>query len=79
LSLVVMGRFGMGKLVVWLSLLILVGIVLGIEMLIQRIWPSGERRHRALGRFTMVIYVILFFTGSITYSLLYILYPGKIG
>ena len=59
--------------------LLLLAIVFGLEILIQRIWPNGERRHRALGTFTMVIYCILFITGSVTYTMLYILYPGKIG
>ncbi len=71
--------FSTRKLMVYLGLLILVGIVFAIEIAIQRIWPNGERRHRALGRFTMIIYCILFVTGSVTYTMLYILYPGKIG
>ena len=69
----------MGKLSVYLGLLILASIVFGVEITIQKIWPNGERRHRILGRFTMAIYCILFVTGSITYTMLYILYPGKIG
>jgi len=60
-------------------LLIIMGIVFGVEITIQRIWPNGARRHRVLGRFTMAIYCILFITGSVTYAMLYILYPGKIG
>lgn len=75
----VMSGFSTRKLVVYLGLLVLIGIVFAIEMAIQRIWPNGERRHRVLGRFTMIIYCILFVTGSITYTMLYILYPGKIG
>lgn len=79
LYLAAIDRFGIGKLVVWASLLVLVGIVFTLEMGIQRIWPNGERRHRVLGRFTMIIYCVLFVTGTITYTMLYILYPGKIG
>jgi len=56
-----------------------VTIVFMIEMAIQRVWPNGAARHRALGRFTMIIYCILFVTGTTTYTMLYILYPGKIG
>ena len=59
--------------------LMVVAFVFAIEMTIQRIWPDGAQRHRALGRFTMVIYCVLFVTGSFTYTMLYILYPGKIG
>lgn len=79
LYLAAIDRFGIGKLVVWLSLLLLVAVVFALEMSIQRIWPDGARRHRVLGRFTMIIYCILFVTGSVTYTMLYILYPGKIG
>lgn len=71
--------FSMRKLEVYLGLLLLVGVVLAVEITIQRLWPDGARRHRALGRFTMVIYCVLFFTGTFTYAMLYILYPGKIG
>jgi len=71
--------FSLGKLSVYLGLLVIMGIVFGVEIAIQRIWPNGARRHRVLGRFTMAIYCILFVTGSVTYAMLYILYPGKIG
>lgn len=71
--------FSMRKMEVYLSLLILVALVFAVEMAIQRIWPNGARRHRALGRFTMIIYCVLFVTGTFTYTMLYILYPGKIG
>lgn len=79
LSRVATAGFSMRKLEVYLAFLILLVIVFGLELLIQRIWPNGERRHRALGTFTMVIYCVLFLTGTLTYTLLYILYPGKIG
>ena len=79
LSRVMASGFSMGKLSVYLGLLVLAAIVFGVEFTIQRIWPNGERRHRVLGRFTMVIYCVLFVTGSVTYTMLYILYPGKVG
>jgi uncharacterized membrane protein YozB (DUF420 family) len=71
--------FSVRKLEVYLGFVILIGVVFAVEMAIQRIWPNGERRHRALGLFTMIIYCILFVTGTTTYTMLYILYPGKIG
>ena len=61
------------------DLLALIAIVFAVEMAIQRIWPDGGQRHRTLGRFTMIIYCVLFVTGTTTYTMLYILYPGKIG
>ncbi len=71
--------FSMGKFGVYLGLLILIALVFGVEVGIQRLWPNGARRHRILGRFTMVVYCVLFLTGSVTYTMLYILYPGRIG
>ena len=71
--------FSMGKFLVYLGLIGLIALVFGIEVGIQRLWPNGARRHRVLGRFTMVVYCVLFVTGSITYAMLYILYPGRIG
>jgi uncharacterized membrane protein YozB (DUF420 family) len=79
LYLVAADRFRMGRLVVWAGLLVLIAIVFAVEMAIQRIWPDGGQRHRTLGRFTMIIYCVLFLTGTTTYTMLYILYPGKIG
>jgi uncharacterized membrane protein YozB (DUF420 family) len=78
-SRVVSAGFSSRKLVVYLGLLMLVAIVFSVEFAIQRIWPDGARRHRALGRFTMLVYCVLFLTGSFTYAMLYVLYPGKIG
>ncbi|CAE6743631.1 MAG: DUF420 domain-containing protein [Nitrospira sp.] len=71
--------FSMRKLEVYIGFLVLVAIVFAVEMGIQRIWPDGGQRHRALGRFTMIVYCILFLTGTFTYAMLYIFYPGKIG
>ena len=73
-------RLSSGISIFWIIFMIVFGVVLLFEIVaIQRIWPDGARRHRALGRFTMVIYCVLFATGSFTYTMLYILYPGKIG
>src|SRR6185503_6930637 len=71
--------FSMRKFEVYLGLLTVIAIVFSVEMTIQRIWPNGARRHRALGLFTMVLYCVLFVTGTTTYTMLYLLYPGKIG
>lgn len=79
LSRVATAGFSLRKMEVYLGLLALVAFVFSIEMTIQRIWPNGARRHRALGLFTMIIYCVLFITGTSTYAMLYIFYPGKIG
>ena len=76
----VMERLSSGIAIFWIVFLLVLGFVLVFEVVaIQRIWPDGAKRHRAPGRFTMVIYCVLFVTGSFTYTMLYILYPGKIG
>lgn len=72
-------EFSFRRLLVYLSGLLVIGLVLGVEKTVERFWPDGAQRHRALGRFTMIIYCILFVTGTTTYTMLYILYPGKIG
>ena len=79
LSRVMTSGFSLGKLSVYIGLALIIAMVFGIEILIQRIWPNGARRHRVLGKFTMMIYCVLFVTGTATYTMLYILYPGKIG
>jgi uncharacterized membrane protein YozB (DUF420 family) len=71
--------FSLRRLVVYLSGLLVLAFVLAIEKLFEKLWPDGSRRHRVLGRFTMIVYCILFVTGTTTYTMLYILYPGKIG
>ena len=71
--------FTLRRSIVYVVGALVVGLVLGVEKTIERFWPDGEKRHRTLGRFTMVIYCILFVTGTITYTMLYILYPGKVG
>jgi uncharacterized membrane protein YozB (DUF420 family) len=78
-SRVVTAGFSMRKFEVYLGLLFLIAMVFSVEMTIQRIWPNGARRHRALGLFTMIVYCVLFVTGTTTYTMLYLLYPGKIG
>jgi uncharacterized membrane protein YozB (DUF420 family) len=79
LSRVMTSGFSLGKLSVYIGLALIIAMVFGIEIAIQRIWPNGARRHRMLGKFTMMIYCVLFVTGTVTYGMLYILYPGKIG
>lgn len=71
--------FSLRKLAVYLGLLLLIALVFALEVVIQRAWPSGERRHRVLGRFTLWIYGAVFVTGSLIYAMLYVLYPGRIG
>jgi uncharacterized membrane protein YozB (DUF420 family) len=64
--------------IVYISGFLLVAMVLLIEKLIERWIPDGERRHRAIGAFTMTLYVIALVTSTTTYVLLYIIYPPAV-
>ena len=68
----------LARLIVYLSGFLLVAVVLLVEKGIERWFPDGERRHRAIGTFTMVLYVIALVTSTTTYLLLYLIYPPKI-
>jgi uncharacterized membrane protein YozB (DUF420 family) len=63
--------------VVYISGFLLVMGVLLAEKGIEKIIPDGEKRHRLIGKFTMTLYVIALLTSTITYVLLYIIYPPK--
>lgn len=66
------------RLIVYISGFLLVAVVLLIEKGIERLIPDGERRHRAIGTFTMVLFVIALITSSATYLMLYVLWPPTI-
>jgi len=64
--------------IVYISGFSLVLIVLVFEKGIERLLPDGERRHRILGTFTMALFLIALFTSSITYIMLYVIWPPKL-
>jgi uncharacterized membrane protein YozB (DUF420 family) len=66
------------RLIVYISGFLLVAVVLLIEKGIERLIPDGERRHRAIGTFTMVLFLIALCTSSITYVMLYVIWPPKV-
>jgi uncharacterized membrane protein YozB (DUF420 family) len=66
------------RLIVYVSGFLLVTVVLLAEKVIERWIPDGERRHRAIGAFTMTLYVIALVTSTTTYVLLYIIYPPAV-
>lgn len=70
--------YSFGLLMVYVSGFLLIAIVLLVEKGIQRWIPDGERRHRAIGTFTMTLFVIALITSTTTYLLLYVIYPPKI-
>ena len=54
-----------------------VALIVSLEKLIEKILPDGAKRHRVLGRFTMVIYAMILITSTATYLMLYFIYPLK--
>ncbi len=54
-----------------------VALVVSLEKLIEKLLPEGARRHRVLGRITMVIYALILVTSTATYLMLYFIYPVK--
>ncbi|MBI3607214.1 MAG: DUF420 domain-containing protein [Nitrospirae bacterium] len=58
---------------------LLVAFVLLVEKGIEWLIPDGERRHRAIGTFTMILYVLALLTSTSTYVLLYVIWPPTIG
>ncbi|HLB02580.1 MAG TPA: hypothetical protein VJM77_05555, partial [Nitrospiria bacterium] len=81
--LVVLGLIGVARChtlpcwIVYISGFLLIVVVLLAEKGIERLIPDGERRHRMIGKFTMTLYVIALLTSTVTYVLLYIVYPPK--
>lgn len=66
------------RLIVYIAGFLLVAVVLLIEKGIERWFPDGERRHRAVGTFTMALFVVALITSSTTYLMLYVIWPPKI-
>jgi uncharacterized membrane protein YozB (DUF420 family) len=54
-----------------------IALVASLEKLIEKMLPDGAKRHRVLGRFTMVIYALILVTSTATYLMLYFIYPLK--
>jgi len=70
-------RFGsMGKIIAWTLIFATVAAVIGLEKLIEKMLPDGARRHRVLGRGTMIIYALILATSTATYLMLYVIYPA---
>ena len=54
-----------------------IALVVCLEKVIEKLLPEGARRHRVLGRVTMVIYALILITSTATYLMLYFIYPVK--
>jgi uncharacterized membrane protein YozB (DUF420 family) len=72
-------RWGsLGRFLVYLSGFLLVALVLVLERWIERWIPDAGVRHQKLGTATMMLYVVALFTSTLTYVMLYYIYPVKL-
>ena len=60
---------------VWAIIFGVIALVIYLEKFIERSLPDGARRHRVLGRITMVIFALILVTSTLTYLMLYVIYP----
>jgi len=65
-----------GHLAYFLIFATIAGVV-GLEKLIEKWLPDGARRHRILGRVTMIMFALILATSTATYLMLYVIYPLK--
>ena len=59
----------------WSIIFGVIALVIYLEKFIERSLPDGARRHRILGRSTMVIFALILVTSTLTYLMLYVIYP----
>ena len=67
----------MGASIAYALIFLTVALVASLEKLIEKLLPDGARRHRVLGRVTMVIFALILVTSTATYIMLYFVYPLK--
>lgn len=73
----VIRQASMGNTIAWTLIFTTVALVVSLEKGIEKMIPDGARRHRILGRGTMVIYALILVTSTSTYLMLYVFYPAK--
>ena len=67
----------MGASIAYTLIFATVALVVSLEKLIEKLLPDGAKRHRVLGRVTMIIYALILVTSTATYLMLYYIYPLK--
>ncbi len=67
----------MGNTIAWTLIFATVALVASLEKGIEKLIPDGARRHRIIGRGTMIIYALILVTSTTTYLMLYVFYPAK--
>lgn len=63
--------------VAWALIFGTIALVVGLEKLIEKLLPDGARRHKIMGRGTMIIFSLILITSTLTYLMLYVIYPAK--
>ncbi len=61
----------------WALIFLTIALVISLEKAIEKWLPDGAKRHRVLGRGTMVVYILILVTSTLTYLMLYVIYPAK--
>lgn len=70
------GYFTVRLFIDWIVVCAVIGLlVVLLEKTVWRMLPDGARQHRVLGTFTMVLYAVALVTSTVTYFMLYVLYP----
>ena len=59
----------------WAIIFGVIALVIYLEKFIEKSLPNGAQRHRVLGRITMVIFALILVTSTLTYLMLYVIYP----
>ena len=65
----------MGASIAYTLIFATVALVVSLEKLVEKLLPDGAKRHRVLGRVTMIIYALILVTSTATYLMLYYIYP----
>ena len=66
-----------GASIAWAIIFGVVALAINIEKAIEKLLPNGAKRHRIMGRSTMIVYALTLVTSTLTYLLLYVIYPVK--
>ena len=59
----------------WAIIFSIIALVIYLEKFIEKSIPDGARRHRLLGRATMIIFALILVTSTLVYLMLYVIYP----
>ncbi len=61
--------------IAWALIFSSVALIASLEKLVEKMLPNGAKRHRVLGRGAMIIYALTLASSTLTYLMLYVIYP----